>query len=109
MDNVQHCEACEGGVDALNISEIESLLKKIPLWNLNTTNDAIERQFDFNGFAKTIAFVNAIAWIATNCKHHPEICFGYNFCKVKLTTHSISGLTKNDFIVAAKIDNLIID
>ncbi len=107
MGNILHCNACESGVNALTMGEIENLLKDVPLWNLNVAHDAIERQFDFKNFAKTIAFVNAIAWIATNEGHHPEVCFGYNFCKVKLTTNNISGLTENDFIVAKQIDNLM--
>lgn len=68
---------------------------------------AITRTFTFKNYHQTMAFVNAVAWIAHRENHHPDISFGYKSCTVRYTTHAIGGLSENDFICAAKIDALI--
>jgi 4a-hydroxytetrahydrobiopterin dehydratase len=55
-----------------------------------------------------MGFVNAVAWIANQEMHHPDICLGYNYCEITFTTHAIDGLSRNDFICAAKIDRLLL-
>ena len=100
------CVGCEGGIPALSTEEISQLLQEIPEWQVNAGNTIISRLFEFKGFYKTMAFVNAIAWIANQENHHPDMEVGYNYCLVKFTTHAIHGLTKNDFICAAKVDQL---
>lgn len=75
-------------------------------WKLDETATCIERYFEFPAFSRTIGFVNAIAWIATNEGHHPELTVNYGNCNVLYRTHSINGLSDNDFICAAKIDRL---
>ncbi len=84
--------------------EIEQWEKQIPEWEVSETE--ISREFNFADYYETIAFVNAIAWIAHGEDHHPDLIVGYNRCIVKLSTHSAGGLSKNDFIVAAKIDRV---
>lgn len=75
-------------------------------WSLNFDAQFIERRFDFPLFSRTIAFVNAVAWIATNEGHHPELKLTYGSCRIRYRTTAIDGLSDNDFICAAKIDRL---
>ena len=67
-------------------------------------NKKISKRFSFKNFYKTMAFVNAVAWIANQENHHPDLEVGFNYCLVKYSTHAIDGLSKNDFICAAKVD-----
>lgn len=100
------CIACEGGISALTRDEINTLLPQVKQWQISADEKLISRRFTFKGFYKTMAFVNAIAWIANQENHHPDLEVGFNYCLVKYSTHAINGLTKNDFICAAKIDIL---
>lgn len=101
------CKPCEGGVKPLNAEEARSMLAEIVDWKLIEQDTAIVRQFRFKNFHETMAFVNAVAWIAHQEDHHPDVTFGYNTCQVCYKTHAISGLSENDFICAAKINNLL--
>ena len=67
---------------------------------------SIERTFTFADFHATMAFVNAVAWMAHREDHHPDLTVGYNRCRVEYSTHAIGGLSENDFICAAKVDAL---
>ena len=67
----------------------------------------IAQDFRFPEFHRTMAFVNALAWIAHGENHHPDLEVGYGHCRVRYTTHAIGGLSENDFICAAKIDALL--
>jgi 4a-hydroxytetrahydrobiopterin dehydratase len=69
----------------------------------------IEREFRFKNYYQTMAFVNAVAWIANRENHHPAMQVGYNICRVSYTTHAIDGLSENDFICAAKVEALLSD
>lgn len=100
------CVACEGGVPPLTQEETNLYLSKIKGWQLSADNKTITKHFSFKGFYKTMAFVNAIAWMANQENHHPDLQVGYNYCVVNYTTHAIDGLSKNDFICAAKVDAL---
>jgi len=102
----KRCIPCEGGIPPLSEDKIGLLLKEINDWKINSEKTKISRHFSFKNFYKTMSFVNAIAWIANQENHHPDLEVGYNYCVVKFTTHAIDGLTKNDFICAAKIDAL---
>lgn len=75
-------------------------------WSLDDSAATIKRHFEFPAFSRTIAFVNAVAWVATNEGHHPELFVSYGSCTVQYQTHAINGLSDNDFICAAKIDRL---
>ncbi|BCL75594.1 putative pterin-4-alpha-carbinolamine dehydratase [Jeongeupia sp. HS-3] len=66
----------------------------------------LEKNFQFANYYETMAFVNAVAWIANSQDHHPDLAVGYNHCRVIWTTHSAGGLTRNDFICAARVDAL---
>jgi 4a-hydroxytetrahydrobiopterin dehydratase len=101
------CVPCEGGVPPLDLAAAGELMTELHGdWQLKTDPDAIEREFTFPAFSRTMSFVNAVAFVATNEGHHPEVTFSYGYCRVKYWTHAIGGLSDNDFICAAKIDRL---
>lgn len=102
----KRCLPCEGGVKPLSEVEAKKLLDQLKDWQLNASTKEIQRNFHFKDFYHTMAFVNAIAWIANQENHHPDLEVGYNYCRVKFSTHAIQGLSENDFICAAKIDSL---
>lgn len=102
------CEACEGIGEALNAEQIHHLMPQLNKnWHVQANNKEIKRSFAFANFYETMAFVNAIAWIANKENHHPDLEIGYNYCHVRFMTHALKGLTHNDFICAAKIDALV--
>jgi len=103
----QHCIACEGGSNPIGDEEIEILSKQILSWEIKNHRTALQRKFKFKSFLTTMSFINAVAYIANQEGHHPEVKFGYDYCIIELTTHSIKGLSKNDFICARKIDLLL--
>ena len=78
-------------------------------WSLSEDGKEISRRFSFNAYSRTVAFANAVAWIATVEGHHPVLTVSYHECVVSYTTHAIDGLSDNDFICAAKIDRLAAD
>ena len=101
------CQACEGGVLALNHDEVKTYMEQIDSeWSVDEENKVISKKYQFKNYAKTIAFVNAIAWIAEQEGHHPDLSVHYGKVIVDFTTHAVNGLTENDFICAAKIDLL---
>jgi len=99
------CAPPEGGA-ALGRAEAAALLTEIPGWELNDTASEVSRLFRFKNYYETIAFVNALAWIVHREDHHPDLEVGYNRCRVRFSTHSVKGLSENDFICAAKINAL---
>jgi 4a-hydroxytetrahydrobiopterin dehydratase len=104
------CVPCEGGVAPLDGAAAGELMAQLHGdWQLLKDPDAIEREFIFPAFSRTMSFVNAVAFVATNEGHHPEVTFSYGYCRVKYWTHAIGGLSDNDFICAAKIDRLAED
>ncbi len=104
-----HCVPCEGKQSPLTLAETQQYLQQVPKWSLNEHKTAIKRRFEFKGFQKTIGFINAVAWIVNQEGHHPTLEAGYDYCSISFTTHAARGLTKNDFICAARVDNLITD
>lgn len=100
------CVGCEGGIPPLTSDEIKKYLREVKDWEVSADEKFIKRRFTFKNFYKTMAFVNAIAWIANQENHHPDMEVGFNYCTVKYTTHAVNGLTQNDFVCAAKIDKL---
>jgi 4a-hydroxytetrahydrobiopterin dehydratase len=103
------CVPCEGGVPTLTREEAEALLPQVPGWELSDDSKSVRRRFQFKGFYSTMAFVNAMAWVANREDHHPDFTTGYNYCEVTFTTHAIDGLSDNDFICAAKVNALLED
>ena len=103
----QKCAPCDGGMAPLDPQRFEALLGECPAWARSPDGTAIERNFAFRNFYETMAFVNAVAWVAHHENHHPNLQVTFNQCTVTYFTHTISGLTENDFICAAKIDRLL--
>ena len=87
-------------------TKAEELLKEIPLWSLAPDAKSISRQFAFKDFAEALAFVDRVGALAESEGHHPDIALSWGKVGVMLSTHSIGGLSENDFIVASKIDQL---
>jgi 4a-hydroxytetrahydrobiopterin dehydratase len=106
----RRCKPCEGGVEPLRSEQVEQLMLALHSdWIASDDGVAISRQFDFPAYSRTLAFANAVAWIAICEGHHPVLTVSYGSCGVSYTTHSIGGLSDNDFICAAKIDRLAAD
>ena len=103
------CEEISAKDKGLIIPTIESNLSELDGWNTPLNYATIEKTFSFKNYYQTVHFVNAVTWLAQKEDHHPEICFGYNQCKITLTTHAIKGLSLNDMIMAAKINALLED
>lgn len=100
------CVACEGGMPPLNKTEAEVLLKQVPGWTLSGDGKWLSRDFKFKDFAEALAFVDKVGAIAESEGHHPDIQLGWGKATIELTTHAIDGLSENDFILAAKTDEL---
>jgi 4a-hydroxytetrahydrobiopterin dehydratase len=98
-----HCRPLEGQA-AMSAAEVELHLRQVEGWSL--AGDAIEKTFRFADHCRTMAFVNAVAWIAHREDHHPDVAFGYDRCRLRFATHSLGGISLNDFICAAKVDAL---
>ena len=97
-------KSCEDNVTALTPFEIAKLLDELADWQQQAL--VISKTYPFKNYYQTIAFVNAIAWISHREDHHPDLAVSYNSCRVSYSTHSVGGLSKNDFICAAQIDAL---
>jgi 4a-hydroxytetrahydrobiopterin dehydratase len=100
-----HCEGCEPGTPPLSEPEAAELAAQVPGWQ-RESNRALRREFSFPNFRDAFGFVARVALIAEAENHHPEIELGWGRTAFELTTHAASGLTRNDFILAAKIDRL---
>lgn len=98
------CQALEGQA-AMDEAEIRRHLAQVSGWR--QADGAIEKTFGFKNYHETIAFVNAVAWIAHVEDHHPDLQVSYNRCVVRYSTHSVGGISVNDFICAAKVDALV--
>jgi 4a-hydroxytetrahydrobiopterin dehydratase len=98
------CQACEGGVEPLAAERVRELVQQVYGWQLEATGKGIGRKFQFRNFLENMAFVNAVAWIAHQEDHHPDLEVSYKTCVVRFTTHAIDGLSDNDFICAAKVN-----
>ncbi len=100
------CVPCEGGVPPLTIEESKKLLQQVSSnWQLEPKR--IYADFKFKNFKEALSFVNKIGEIAESENHHPDIFLTYGKVKVELWTHAIGGLSENDFILAAKIDEIL--
>lgn len=102
------CVACRGGEPTLTEAEIEDLKIYVPEWQVREVDgmDRLERTFKFKNFAEALAFTNKIGAIAEQEDHHPRIITEWGAVTLQWWTHKIGGLHKNDFIMAAKSDEL---
>jgi 4a-hydroxytetrahydrobiopterin dehydratase len=100
------CTPCRGGVPPLTREEASALQRETPDWQLSEDNSRIVRTYKVGDFVAALTLVNKIGSLAENEWHHPDISFGWGFVAVVLRTKKIKGLHENDFIMAAKIDQI---
>jgi 4a-hydroxytetrahydrobiopterin dehydratase len=106
--SAKKCVPCEGGVPPLTPVKAKLLAKHLHKdWQIAKDFKSLKRSLKFKDFYRTMSFVNALAHIANTEDHHPDLELGYNYCHVTFSTHSIGGLSENDFICAAKLDVLV--
>jgi 4a-hydroxytetrahydrobiopterin dehydratase len=105
--SARKCAPCEGGVPPLTAAQAKLLAKQLHKdWQIAKDSKSLKRSLKFKDFYRTMSFVNALAHVANTEDHHPDLSVGYNYCRVTFSTHSIGGLSENDFICAAKLDRL---
>lgn len=101
------CQSCPPGTAPLDAARAAELMSGLAAgWRIAEDGHSIRRAFSFADFYETMAFVNAVAWIANTEDHHPDLEVGYDYCRMAFSTHSVGGLSENDFICAAKVDAL---
>ena len=111
MDDLskKKCVACDGKIPPFNTSEIHKYLKKVDGWDVKSNDDQsfyLIKNFKFKNFEQSQKFVNKVGNIAEEENHHPDLSFGWGYCKIKIFTHAIKGLAESDFVLAAKIDKI---
>ena len=90
----KHCESCEGIGAALNAEQVKNLMPQLSnKWMVSDDKRSIYRAYSFRNFYETMAFVNAVAWIANIENHHPDLELGYNYCRI---SHSNWSFCNND-------------
>lgn len=103
----KHCRPCEGGVPALNAEEVRQHLPAVPQWKLSDDGQRLRRQWRVKDFSTALDFFGRVGQVAEMEDHHPDLHLtGYRNAVIELSTHAVGGLTENDFILAAKIDQL---
>ena len=103
------CVACNGDIPPFDKSEIHKYLKKVDGWDVKSDDEKsfyLMKEFKFQNFIESQNFINKVGNLAEKENHHPDISFGWGYCKIKIFTHAIKGLAESDFILAAKIDNI---
>ncbi len=103
------CVPCEGEISPFDISEIHKYQKKVDGWDVKKDekkNYFLEKNFLFKNFINSQKFIMEVGKISENENHHPDISFGWGYAKIMITTHAIKGLSENDFILAAKINQI---
>ena len=104
------CSPCEGGLLPFDISEIHKYQRKVDGWDISKDEYKVfflKKKFSFKNFLTSQKFVNEVGNISELEGHHPDITFGWGYAEIKIYTHAIKGLSENDFILAAKIDQII--
>ena len=101
-----HCIPRRGSEHKLTQARTRELLPEIPGWELAEDEHALVKTFRFDDYHRTMAFVNALAFVAHREDHHPDLSVHYDRCVVRYSTHDVGGLSENDFICAAKAESL---
>ena len=102
----QKCQACSGNTPKFDEKQISDNLSKLDNWSVNDEQKMIYKKFNFKTFKQALNFTNKVGEIADLEGHHPDISLGWGYSLVMLHTHAIKGLSINDFIIAAKIDEI---
>jgi 4a-hydroxytetrahydrobiopterin dehydratase len=101
----EKCQRIEAGTVPLSSWDIEQLAPEVPAWTIK--DGALEREFQFQDFPEAMEFVGDVAELAQRQDHHPDIHILYNKVRLVFSTHKIGGLSRNDFIMAAKVDHMV--
>ncbi len=99
------CVPCRGGTPPLKGEELDPLRRQLPEWEIIEEHH-LRRVFRFKNFREALHFVNKVGELAEEQGHHPDVSFGWGWAEITVFTHTIDGLTENDFILAAKVDVL---
>jgi len=102
-----HCLPRRGSEHKLSEARVRELLPEVPGWELIEEGHALSKIYSFKNYYETMAFVNALAYMAHREDHHPDLGVHYNRCVVRFSTHDVGGLSENDFICAAKTEALV--
>ncbi|MEM9366599.1 MAG: 4a-hydroxytetrahydrobiopterin dehydratase [Planctomycetota bacterium] len=106
----KRCVPCEGGVPAITTEQAAGWMRAIPAWRLDDNGKWIRRRCVYPNFVSAIRVLNQVADVAESEQHHPDLAVtGYRNLEIALTTHAIGGLSENDFVLAAKIEAILID
>lgn len=101
------CRPLKGPTHRLAGEELAQLSSVVPLWSRDDDGKTLGRDFKFDGFLHALSFANALGWLAERENHHPDLELGWGYCRVRFSTHDVGGLSRNDFICAAKVDELV--
>lgn len=103
----KHCVPCEGGIPSLSAAQVKKLLRSVPGWTLAEGGKQIRREWRVRDFLAGLNFFQRVGQLAEQEDHHPDLHLtGYRNLAIELSTHAIDGLSENDFILAAKINQL---
>lgn len=106
----QHCQTLNSGTAALSPEQADALLPQLNSnWQRDEQAHCLRCTYSFDDYRHTLSFVNAVAWLAEQQDHHPDMLVRYRDCTVTFTTHSVGGLSLNDFICAARVGRLLND
>ena len=106
----KHCQACESGVPSLTFEQIQGHLPAVPDWRMTTDGKRLRREWRVKDFTTALDFFRRVGELAEAEGHHPDLHLtGYRNVVIELSTHAVGGLTENDFILAAKIDQLPVE
>ncbi len=103
----QRCKALRGPAHRLSDADLKTALSELKNWHI--MQGELVRELTFKDYYRSIAFVNALAYIANAQDHHPDLSVHYNRVQVRFSTHDVGGLSMNDLICAAKVDALVAD
>lgn len=111
IDELQnaHCKGLKGPEHKLGEQQIDEWLALLPGWEAGPDNRDIRKLFKFPDFVHALAFTNALGWVAEQENHHPDLELGWGRCLVRFSTHDVGGLSRNDFICAAKVQAIAAD
>lgn len=100
------CTPCQGGIPPLSIQEAQKYLGQVPGWELLENGTKLKRTFHGDDFMSAMKLANEVGELCEEEGHHADITFGWGYCRVVFQTHKINGLHENDFIMAAKVNDL---
>ncbi len=102
----KNCVPCKGGIPAFDSDQIANYLKEVKGWAV-VENHHLTKTYSFPDFKTGLAFVNRVGELAEQQDHHPDISLSWGKVRIDIWTHKINGLSENDFILAAKCDELV--